>query len=248
MKDDKLKTDWSCVVDNEVWICQSLLEDEVVDQFSCFLQNFSGFNMNPTEEIRKSFRKAKVNPTLYNYTVHPLDSVVKRKMAKQFFDKVNDLLFSLNEKKVDEDNLKILNFFAKSFCPDSFYDLHTEPEKMFGRFAFVFFLEDCEGANLVFPDDKMLNERIKDSLQKKSYEESIKALEEHGERARIIGPLVIRPKRNTCVIFKVGSFHWVDHPKDKFSPIQRRSITGWPYATTKLIDSLNSYCKLNKYF
>ena len=50
------------------------------------------------------------------------------------------------------------------------------------------------------------------------------------------------------MVFAIGSAHYVTPLKGEVMKDSRQVVTGWPYATKDLIESLNQNCNFNHYF
>ena len=73
----------------------------------------------------------------------------------------------------------------------------------------------CDCRRIIsFPEERENWEQFKEKLETQPY---------------LAGPLAIRPKRNSCVLFRVGSAHFVNPVRDA-QPGCRAVITGWPFA------------------
>ena len=67
-----------------------------------------------------------------------------------------------------------------------------------------------------------------------NWERYKKTLKIDNQRAYLVGPLIIKPKRNTSIVMRVGSAHYVN-PVVNTTPGNkcRIVITGWTYATNE---------------
>ena len=56
-----------------------------------------------------------------------------------------------------------------------------------------------------------------------------KMIKESNQDPYLVGPLAVKPKRNSCILMRVGSAHYVNPVRDG-KPGCRVVITGWPFA------------------
>lgn len=241
---------WKELIKNEVWLCEDFLPDVIEKELLAECKSSSTFSMAPGESIRDVFDGINVNPTLYDYDVRYVGIRENRTVTSLYFKRLNELFGLLDgDKPLCKLNKKLsLQLFAKSFSQTSFYEIHAEPVNRYGDFAFVHFLEDCDGGELVFPSPLELGELIRnDDRHKKAYEGTLKLFNRLGEDLRLIGPLVISPIAGHCVVFKVGSLHFVN-AMNLSTNSKRISVTGWPFVTENLIKDLNKKCNLQYHF
>lgn len=239
---------WNEVIKNEVWINKNLLEEQMLVELFNRCSGSEVFNMRPGEGIKDLFASIQINPTLYDYTVHRANLRAEgARFFKAYSNSLNQVftLFGLSFSAVE--SLMPLQFFAKSFTKASFYDLHAEPTSRYGDWAFVHFLEDCDGGELVFPSQEELNRMTREGEGKKNFDATEKVFSVLSEKTRCIGSLEVTPSRNLCVLFRVGSYHYVKPPKGDLDQ-QRRSVTGWPFVSPELIEDLNRTCDLSHHF
>ena len=76
----------------------------------------------------------------------------------------------------------------------------------------------------------------------------IKLVESKGYPMRYLDDVVIKPEKNKCVVFAIGSAHYVTGLEGDIKENARPVVTGWPYATKELIDGLDQHCNFNYYF
>ena len=240
---------WNEIVKNEIWTYDSFLHDITINQIKENMSKAGTTELEPGEAILPNFRNSGVNATTYNYTVHRTDIHKNKILIDLYMDKVNKLLQPLTEVSVPKEKLEGLQLFTKSFTNRGWYDLHTEPINKYGTYAFMHFLSDEEGGELIFPsqeETKKHLERFPD--QKTRWEENIKLVESKGYPMRYLNNITIKPTYNKCIIFAIGSAHYVNPLKGNVSETARPVVTGWPYATKDLIDGLDKHCNFNYYF
>lgn len=240
---------WQSIVKDEIWVKQDFLPPGICEDLCRRAGEANTFRMAPGEGIRKVFDSFNINPTLYDYTIH-YAGVRKDEGLQGLYKKELETFFqSIGFRQpVDFESGKLLQFFLKSFSENSFYEAHVEPVSRYGDFAFVHFLEDCEGGELVFPDEENLKTWLSEHPRQAEVFHDMKSkFVRLGEPCRVIGPAEILPRRNDCVIFRTGSVHWVNRPRH-LNSVQRLVVTGWPFVTPELISDLNKGCELDKHF
>lgn len=240
---------WKSIVEDEIWSTSDFLAPEVCEDLCRRAGESRAFRMAPGEGIRTVFESIQVNPTLYDYTIHYVGIRRERHLQELYEQRLNDFFQSIGSREVLKfEPHKTLQFFLKSFTEKSFYEAHVEPVSRYGDFAFIHFLEDCEGGELVFPDsDELKNWLSEHPLENRNFTKMRESFIERGEPFRIVGPATVRPRRNTCVVFRTGSVHWVN-PLLNVEGVQRRVVTGWPFVTEALISDLNAGCELERHF
>ena len=240
---------WKSIVKDEIWIAEEFLAQEICDELCRRAERSRAFRMAPGETIRSVFDSIHVNPTLYDYTIHYVGIRGETSLQNLYENRLNDFFQSIgHSESMAFDPQKTLQFFLKSFSENSFYEAHVEPVSRYGEFAFIHFLEDCEGGDLVFPDHSDLeNWLCRHPEQRQIFDKMREDFVERGEPFRVIGPVTIAPRKNMCLVFRTGSVHWVD-PLVNGGGVQRRVVTGWPFVTSELIRDLNSGCGLERHF
>ncbi len=206
--------------------------------------------MSPGKSILEVFDQMNINPTLYNYNVNFVGIRNKQHIIKSFAEKIDLVTQSQGWRPFPTENLRSLQFFVKSFNPLSFYEIHAEPIQRYGEYTFIYFLEDCQGGELVFASEETTQKHLK--LHPEMHEPLSRTqdvFKRLNEPLRWAGDHIIKPQKNTCVLFKVGSVHWVN-PLDQKSSAEntRLSIAGWPLASPELLNDLNINCGLKKVF
>lgn len=240
---------WKELVSNEIWLKTDFMPEDSLASVWQNCINSENFRMCPDQNIRNVFDGIDINPTRYDYTVHYGGLRDNLALVEFYRDELNKFFNEVNERPFPPPPLWPLQLFAKSFSPESYYELHAEPMSKFGSFAFVHFLESCDGAELVFPSRQTAKEVLDFSP------EQSEALRRTGdvfarlcEKLRWVGHLEVSPVKNHCVIFRTGSLHFVRPPKGAMREINRLAVTGWPFVSDQLIEDLDRTCDLKKNF
>jgi hypothetical protein len=241
---------WQEMVTNEIWVNNNFLN---LSDLSALLDHCSksiSYRMCPGEKIRDTFDQLDINPTLYDYSVVHANIREQPRLIRLYQDALNDLFNCVSDLSFNTANPDMLQLFVKSFTPGSFYELHAEPVARYGPFAFIHFLEDCPGGELIFPSLQTLESIVSsEPAHKKSFDLTQSVFNRHNESLRCIGDCEIQPKKNCCVIFRVGSLHWVRRvPADAGLRYRRLSVSGWPFISQKLIRDLSENCGLSDRF
>ena len=64
---------WKEQIQDEVWTYDNFFTEAQIDHLLSFVTNDNKSVLEPSDDIKASFRKSKVNPTLYKYQVHKSD-------------------------------------------------------------------------------------------------------------------------------------------------------------------------------
>ena len=122
-----------------------------------------------------------------------------------------------------------LQLFMKSHSPSGHYSIHTEGREVYGEFAFICFLDEVDGCNLVFPSKESLPTLFeKRPHWKKPWDDVTKAL----PNTRYLQDIKYKHKRNQCILFRMESAHYVSDPEGEFKTKPgpwRHCVTGWPW-------------------
>lgn len=210
-----MKDNWQEIISNEIWQCDDFLPDEMVKNI---LQDIS---VSTSKTLDGANAKHLVGNTYYNYNV--LNELRHNNDYKNaVIDRLNSLYTIAFNKSASKENLSALNYFFKTFNPEvSKYDLHTESPELFGDAVFMIYLSDETDGALVIPTrkqcDNIMTEGFKQMMQKVD--------------VRFAGPLKILPKKNSCVVMKVGLAHLVE-PCSGLRPC----ITGWSFASKEYME------------
>ena len=240
---------WKEIVKNEIWEYDNFLHDEIINQIKQNMSTAGKTELQPGEGILPNFRNSGVNATTYNYTIHRTDIHKNKILIDLYMNKINELLEPLTKTPVPTDNLEGLQLFTKSFSKRGWYDLHTEPINKYGLYAFQHFLSTEEGGQLVFPSKERIQKHLeKFPEQKDRWPENVRLVESKGYPVRYLDDILIKPVYNKCVVFAIGSAHYVTPLEGEVLETSRQVVTGWPYATKDLIESLDKNCNFNHYF
>ncbi len=220
---------WKELVANEVWYTENFIKDDTVDKI------LDKINSAETKVLDGNEQPHIISRSYYNYNHVKYNVREDSGVVAQIIIKLNEVLDVVHKplhiQDINEDN--VLQFTTKTFNPDSIYNVHTERKDIYGDFVFVNYLTDEDGGELVFPDQFMLNKHFEEyPKERANWLEFKRKLAEADQDPYLIGPLVIKPKRNSCVMMRVGSAHYVN-PVVNGKPGCRAVITGWPFAGMK---------------
>lgn len=214
---------WEERVTNEIWYTENFIDEKLVDEV---LENIK---KSDTKELDGNEQPHIISKSYYNYNHIKYNIHENSKLVVQIITKLNEVLEEVYKPILIQDiNPKnVLQFTTKTFNPKSIYNVHTERRDIYGDFVFVHYLTTEEGGELVFPNEIMLMDHFDTYPEEKGNWEQFK--EKLEIQPYLAGPLAIRPKRNSCVLFRVGSAHFVNPVRDA-EPGCRAVITGWPFA------------------
>lgn len=220
---------WTELIPNEVWWSNDFLNP------STYARVMQGFVESKVSVLDGRNRKHAVGDTFYNYNVVKLPVRDDRQLVSEVFGKINEVLVQQGDELLNPaSELGYLQFFAKSFNQESRYDLHAESRAMFGKYVFVNYLSDEETGELVFPTEAEAESFLAqhpDNL--KGWEETKITCANENNPIRYIGPLTIKPRKNSCALFVTGAAHYVNPILDGGT---RPSLSGWPYATDAYVE------------
>tara|TARA_B100001142_G_scaffold286662_1_gene301794 strand:+ start:1247 stop:1933 length:687 start_codon:yes stop_codon:yes gene_type:complete len=217
---------WKELVSNEVWYTENFIKENAVDKI------LNKINSAETKVLDGNEQPHIISKSHYNYNHVKYNVREDSGVVAQIIVKLNEVLEvvhrPLHIQDIDENN--VLQFTTKTFNRDSIYNVHTERKDIYGDFVFVNYLTNEEGGELVFPDEFMLNKHFEEyPKERTNWLEFKRKLAEANQDPYLVGPLVIKPKRNSCVMMRVGSAHYVN-PVVNGKPGCRAVITGWPFA------------------
>jgi len=217
---------WKELVANEVWYTENFIKDDTVDKI------LDKINSAETKVLDGNEQPHIISKSYYNYNHVKYNVREDSGVVAQIIIKLNEVLDVVHKplhiQDINEDN--VLQFTTKTFNPDSIYNVHTERKDIYGDFVFVNYLTDEDGGELVFPDQFMLNKHFEEyPKERANWLEFKRKLAEADQDPYLIGPLVIKPKRNSCVMMRVGPAHFVN-PVRNAKPGCRAVVTGWPFA------------------
>tara|TARA_A100001011_G_C14292477_1_gene836884 strand:- start:38 stop:724 length:687 start_codon:yes stop_codon:yes gene_type:complete len=226
---------WKELVDNEVWYTEDFIKENTVDKV------LSKIKSAETKVLDGNEQPHIISKSYYNYNHVKYNVREDSGVVAQIVVKLNEVLEVVHKplhiQDIDESN--VLQFTVKTFNSNSIYNVHTERKDIYGQFVFVMYLTDEEGGELIFPDQFMLNKHFEEYPKERSnWVDFKKKLGEVNQDPYLIGPIVIKPKRNTCILFRVGSAHYVN-PVVNAVPGCRPVITGWPFAGLKWKEKFN---------
>tara|TARA_B100001057_G_scaffold474361_1_gene539816 strand:+ start:2429 stop:3115 length:687 start_codon:yes stop_codon:yes gene_type:complete len=218
---------WTSLVEDEIWYTEDFIEEPLVDQVLDHIKK------SETKELDGNEQPHLISKSYYNYNHIKYNIHENSKLVVQIITRLNQVLEKVYKPILiqDLDPKNVLQFTTKTFNPKSIYNVHTERKDMYGDFVFVHYLTTERGGELVFPNEYILLDHFQTHPEeKKNWEEyQEKLYKESKQNAYLVGPTVITPKRNSCVLFRVGSAHFVN-PVNEYNPGCRAVITGWPFA------------------
>lgn len=204
-------------------------------------------NLHRTDMMRKTLAKIGVNNNSYDYVIYQYDIRKDLDIIGEIADRLDEILSNFGQSS-PRHQLNAMQCFVKSFGPNSHYDVHVESYEKYGHWGWIHFLSDEESGELIFPDQQQLDDHLAvNPNQVKTWEDNLDLLRSFGEENKLVGPFSIKPRRNTCILFRTGSAHWVS-PMLEHCDLTRPTATGWPHASQRLLDDLNRNCRINENF
>jgi len=218
---------WQELITNEVWYTDNFIDENLVDQ------TLDHIRKSETKELDGNEQPHIISKSYYNYN-HVKYNIHKDKaVVVAVIDKLNEVLSKVYKPILLEDinEKNVLQFSTKTFNPKSVYHVHTERKDIYGEFVFINYLTNEEGGELVLPNEYMLEDHFQSYPDERNNWEQFKdkMIKESNQEPYLAGPLAVRPKRNSCVLMRVGSAHFVN-PVTNGKPGCRVVITGWPFA------------------
>jgi len=194
------------------YIIENFIDDMYIDKILNKIKNSAAIELNGDVE------KHLVGKTNYQYNVYRDNIREDSDVKDHVFNKLNKFYQLELGKSCPTKNINPLNFFTKSFDPNkSFYDLHVEDPKYFGDAVFMLYLTDEDDGELVLPS-------LSDS--KALWTEGFYTMMKNIDIKFVKDTVAIKPKRNRCVIVKVGLAHYVKKCSGK-----RYTLSGWSFAS-----------------
>lgn len=218
---------WQELITNEVWYTDNFIDEGLVDQ------TLEHIRQSETKELDGNEQPHIISKSYYNYN-HVKYNIHKDKpVVVAVINKLNEVLSEVHKPILLEDinEKNVLQFSTKTFNPKSVYHVHTERKDIYGDFVFINYLTNEEGGELVLPNEYMLEDHFQSYPTERSNWEQFKEkmVKESNQEPYLAGPLAVRPKRNSCVLMRVGSAHYVNPVRDGKLGC-RVVITGWPFA------------------
>jgi len=213
-----MKDSWQEIIKGEIWTCKNFLDESMVNDM------LKDISLAQSKTLDGADAKHLVGKTYYNYNV--LNELRFNKDYKHaVIERLNTLYQKTFNKKATTENLSALNYFFKTFNPKvSKYDLHTESPELFGDAVFMLYLSNESDGALIIPTraecDDIMTEGFKEMMQKVD--------------VRFAGPQQILPKKNMCVVMRVGLAHLVE-PCSGLRPC----VTGWSFASKEYMEKYN---------
>lgn len=218
-------TTWNELIKDEVWYTENFINEDLVDQTLEKIYN------SETKELDANEQQHIISKSHYNYNHVKYDIHKDKEVVSAVIEKLNEIL-TLVYKPITEVNEKnVLQFTTKTFNPNSVYNVHTERKDIYGDFVFINYLTTEDGGELVLPNEYMLEDHFQTYPTERDNWKQFKdkMAKESNQEPYLAGPLAVKPKRNSCVLMRVGSAHYVN-PVRNGKPGCRVVITGWPFA------------------
>lgn len=226
---------WQELVQDEVWYTEDFIKENTVDKI------LDKIKQADTKVLDGNEQPHIISKSYYNYNHVKYNVREDSGVVAQIVIKLNELLNDVYKPILiqDIDTANVLQFTIKTFNPNSIYNVHTERKDIYGDFVFVNYLTDEDGGELVFPDQYMLNKHFEDyPKERENWVDFKRKLAEANQDPYLVGPVIVKPKRNSCVVMRVGSAHYVN-PVVNGTPGCRAVITGWPFAGMKWKSKFN---------
>ena len=223
---------WKELIKNEIWYTENFIKESSVDVI------LEKIKQAETKVLDGDEQPHIISKSYYNYNHVKFNIHDDSTIIVQILNRLNEILGDIYKPILiqDIDSTNVLQFTTKTFNTDSIYNVHTERRDIYGDFVFINYLTDEQGGELIFPDEFMLNQHFEAyPKERDNWMEFKRVLNEANQDAYLVGPLVIKPKRNTCVLMRVGSAHYVNPVVDA-TPGCRPVITGWPFANSEWRD------------
>ena len=228
---------WTELVKDEVWYTENFISESLVDQ------TLEKIQQSETRELDGDEQPHIISESYYNYNHVKYNVHKDKEVVVAVIEKLNQVLADVYKPILIQDinEKNVLQFTTKTFNPNSIYNVHTERKDIYGEFVFVNYLTTEDGGELVFPNEIMLEDHFQSHPRERANWEKFvtKMSKESKQDPYLVGPLAIKPKRNTCVLMRVGSAHYVD-PVRNGKPGCRVVITGWPYANMNWKDKFKN--------
>lgn len=218
---------WRTLIANEVWTCQNYLPLSLLREILNCMEQGQRSDINGSEKqlISQSYYDYKLHS--WGFRSHPEFSDLR----KQVHTGLNELFKSIGSELISHDYCNPMQLFTKSFSEKSRYDLHVEPEFIFGPFSFMIYLQSENSGDLHFPSFLQVQEYLRRRPhENETWRQSQRFFSENKIDIRYVGPCTIRPKKNLCVVFRTGSAHYVDPLPLRKTSLTRPAIGGWPFA------------------
>jgi hypothetical protein len=223
---------WEELIKDEIWFTNKFIDEKYIDRILDTVYKSDSKVLDGNEQPHI------ISESYYNYNHIKYNIREDSEILTRVLSKLNELLEQIYKpiKPADIDNKNVLQFTTKTFNPKSVYHVHTERRDIYGDFVFINYLTTEQGGELVFPDKDLLSKHFLEfPNEKTNWERYKERLKEDKQPHYLVGPLVIKPKRNTCIVMRVGSAHFVN-PVKNAKPGCRVVVTGWPYANNKWRD------------
>jgi len=216
---------WQELVKDEIWYTENFINEDLVDQ------TLEKIYSSETKELDANEQKHIISKSHYNYNHVKYDIHKDKEVVLAVIGKLNEILTKVYKPITEVNEKNVLQFTTKTFNSDSVYNVHTERKDIYGDFVFINYLTTEDGGELVFPNEYMLEDHFQTNpSERKNWQEfKTKLYADSKQEPYLVGPLAIKPKRNTCVLMRVGSAHYV-YPVRNGKPGCRVVITGWPFA------------------
>lgn len=238
---------WVEQVPNEIWTTDDFISDELCKEVLSAMDHSTHKTLFNTEQMSAKLQSIGINYNSYNYVIYQYDIRKVPHVINAVADSL-DLVLNKFGQTAPREKLNAMQCFVKSFGKDSHYDIHVESKVKYGEWAFIHYLSDEDSGELVFPDKPMVEEYLRNNPDQISvYNDNVALLESFGENTATVGPFIMKPRYNHCILFKTGSAHWVNTMTTS-KELARPTITGWPHASQIMLSDLNRNCNINENF
>ena len=238
---------WVEQIPNEIWTIDEFIDDALCKDVLNSMHNSTRKNLVNTDQMSAKLQSIGINYNAYDYVIYQYDIRKASHIISAIADSL-DIVLSKYGQSAPRENLNAMQCFVKSFGQHSHYDLHTESKTKYGDWAFIHFLSDEDSGDLIFPDQQMVDGYLKDNPdQVQVYQDNVDLLASFGEQSTTVGPFVMKPRYNHCILFRTGSAHWAN-TISTVNGLTRPTITGWPHASQQMLSDLNRNCNINENF
>jgi hypothetical protein len=238
---------WVEQIPNEIWTIDEFIDDALCKDVLNSMHNSTRKNLVNTDQMSAKLQSIGINYNAYDYVIYQYDIRKASNIISAIADSL-DIVLSKYGQSAPRENLNAMQCFVKSFGQHSHYDLHTESKTKYGDWAFIHFLSDEDSGDLIFPDQQMVDGYLKDNPdQVQVYQDNVDLLASFGEQSTTVGPFVMKPRYNHCILFRTGSAHWAN-TVSTVNGLTRPTITGWPHASQQMLSDLNRNCNINENF
>jgi len=251
---------WKEAVKDEIWLFDNFLPEDHVDKLLHFLDNEEfrtiGEDLKKANQIDASKKDGVLAKTKtmadFAYNVHGKlkiredftvrDAICKQLSKVDWLDKNDPDILQYSDRN---NKLYPLTLFVKSHGVGKRYSVHTEAYDTYGTFAFMIFLDEVDGCDLIFPSEGSLAELWTQYPHWQTiWDKQLETI----PTVRYLDDFRYTPKRNQCVLFRMESAHYVTEPKGEFITKEgswRHVVQGWPWVNKdfqrQMIEQISTY-------